>query len=103
MWDNKYSDETDDGFFAIDEHLIKERYEEYKSVIRSPIESAQMNWEKNMKAGSLNASSMLSSQVGQPLKLSRFQMTNCLKVSASKALIIHQEDYSLTRLIYPSF
>ena len=41
MWDNKYSDETDDGFFAIDEHLIKERYEEYKSVIRSPIENAQ--------------------------------------------------------------
>ena len=41
MWDNKYSDETDDGFFAIDENLIKERYEEYKSVIRSPIENAQ--------------------------------------------------------------
>ena len=59
--------------------------------------------EQSVRAGEDKAASLIKYELGFPLELTETQMAECLKFDARKAVIISQADYTLLRVILPSF
>lgn len=92
------------GFFYYDENDFVSAFKKYVSELRNMIESTCQRWIENLEAGNGTPDDMMFQfELGQPLLKSEYQMTKCIPFAAKKALIIHQSDYSSTRMVHPTF
>ena len=100
--ENKFDEKTKQGCIFFNEEIMSADFNNYKLKMVQIIESAYAKMEQSIKSEAGNNAS-IKIKIGQPLHLTQAQMTECVDFVAKKAIILYQSDYSLMRLIIPSF